>query len=80
MSSFCWTEIWARCASKAVDSRVSSVSIVSATRIDVVGDVAEERRGLLGARTAPSRWRTASSARAAGCTARRTSASSRLRM
>ena len=44
MSSFCCTEIRARCASKAVDSSESRVSIVVRGAAEVVGDVAEERR------------------------------------
>ena len=81
MSSFCCTEIRARCASKAVDEQVvEAVDLLRDPR-QVVGDVAEERRGLpCDARGTPCRGETGRIGSRSGSTARRTSAISRLRL
>ena len=79
MSSFCWIEICARWASNAVGQQ--RVEVVDRLRDpgEVVGDVAEVRRRPRGGcrRRAPAANRLIGSR--SGSTARRTSASSRLR-
>ena len=79
MSSFCWTEIRARWASKAVDSSASRLSTVSAIRARWSPTSRKNGAGS-GRCRGPRRRRTGCIGSRSGITARRTSASSRLRM
>ena len=78
MSSFCWTVIRARWASKAVDSSESRLSTTSAAWLRWSSDVAEERRRLALDARAPRPSANRRIGSRSGITARRTSAISRL--